>query len=143
MIALASSGSCMSSHLCSEWEDYFKWQLVHRYLPFLGTNHLQAFQLFREATEGVAADSNRASTCVTSLQAVVPYTLARLYAKYILPIGTIPQMSGIITTIKTAFNKRLENTTWLDQQTINASIEKVLVHNGPTQCCPCIRVVST
>ena len=109
----------------SQWEDYFKWQLVHRYLPFLGTDHLQAFQSFREATEGVAADSNRAATCVTSLQSVVPYTLARLYAKYILPNGTIPQMSGIVNTIKTAFNERLESTTWLDQQTINASIEKV------------------
>ena len=113
--------------LCSQWENYFKWQLVFRYLPFLGTTHLRAVQLLRQATEGVAADSTRAITCVTSLQAVVPFTLARLYTKYILPSGTKDQMSEVASDIMAAFNESLESNTWLDQQTIIASIEKVLM----------------
>ena len=113
--------------LCfSAWENYFKWQLVHTYLPYLGTNHLQAIHSFHQATEGVAADSSRAFTCISALQTVVPYTLARLYTKYILPNGTREEMSDIVTSIKTAFIDQLENNTWLDQQTINASIDKVL-----------------
>ena len=111
--------------MCSQWENYFKWQLINKFLSFLGTNHLQAVQLFRQATEGVAADSSRAVTCVSSLQTVVPFTLARLYTKYILPDGTKNDMSEVASDIMTAFKERLENNTWLDQQTINASIEKV------------------
>ena len=75
----------------------------------------------------MAADSNRAITCVTSLQAVVPYTLARLYAKYILPSGSKDQMSQVASDLMAAFNESLMSNTWLDQQTIIASIEKVLV----------------
>ena len=35
-------------------------------------------------------------------------------------------MSDIVTSIKMAFIEQLKNNTWLDQQTIDASIEKVL-----------------
>ena len=106
-------------------ENYFKWQLVHAYRPFLGTDHLQAFQQLRKDTEGVALDSDRATTCIGSLQAVVPYTLARLYAKYVLPSDTVPQLRTMITGIKKAFNERLQTNTWIDAQTRNASMDKV------------------
>ena len=82
-------------------------------------------QKFRQTIEGVAVDSNRASTCVSALQGVVPYTLARLYAKYILPDGTRDEMNETADAIITAFKDDLRTNTWLDQTTIDASIEKV------------------
>ena len=109
----------------SQWENYFKWQLINKYIPFLGTNHLQAVQRFRQTIEGVAVDSSRASTCVSSLQEVVPYTLARLYAKYILPDGTRDEMNETADAIITAFKDDLRINTWLDQPTISAAVEKV------------------
>ena len=50
-------------------------------------------QRFRQTIEGIAVDSSRASTCVSDLQTIVPYTLGRLYAKYILPDGTRDEMN--------------------------------------------------
>lgn len=35
-------------------------------------------------------------------------------------------MSEMVTAIKTAFIEELKNNTWLDQQTIDASIDKVM-----------------
>ena len=75
--------------------------------------------------QGVAVDSSRAITCVGVLQSVVPYTLARLYTEYILPDGTREEMNSTASDIMTAFKDNLDNNTWLDQQTIDASIEKV------------------
>ena len=82
-------------------------------------------QKFRQTIEGIAVDSNRASTCVSALQGVVPYTLARLYTKYILPNGTRDEMSETADAIITAFKDDLQTNTWLDQTTIRASINKV------------------
>ena len=82
-------------------------------------------QKFRQTIEGIAVDSNRASTCVSALQGVVPYTLARLYTKYILPNGTRDEMSETADAIITAFKDDLHTNTWLDQTTIRASINKV------------------
>ena len=106
-------------------ENYFKWRLVARYFGFLGTDHLQVIQKFHQNIEGLAIDSSRAATCVGILQSVVPYTLARLYTKYILPSGTREEMSTTASDIMTAFKDNLENNTWLDQQTIDASVDKV------------------
>ena len=91
----------------------------------MGTNHLQTVQKFRQTIEGIAVDSNRASTCVSALQGVVPYTLARLYTKYILPDGTRDEMNETADAIITAFKDDLRTNTWLDKTTIGASIEKV------------------
>ena len=126
MVYIAMNSVHTGGVLYSQWENYFKWQLVHKYLPFLGTTHLQAIQAFRQTTEGVSADSSRVFTCVRALQTVVPFTLARLYTKFILPNGTREQMSEMVTAIKTAFIEELKNNTWLDQQTIDASIDKVM-----------------
>ena len=82
-------------------------------------------QLFHQATEGVAVHNSRAVTCVGILQSVVPHTLARLYTKNILPNGTREEMSNIARDVMTAFKDNLEDNTWLDQQTINASVDKV------------------
>ena len=70
-------------------------------------------------------DDARASTCVTSLQTIVSYMLARLYAKYILPDGTRDEMNETADAIITTFKDDLRINTWLDQPTISASIEKV------------------
>ena len=82
-------------------------------------------QKFRQSIEGVPVDDSRASTCVSALQGVVPYTLARLYTKYILPNGTRDEMNETADAIITAFKDDLRNNTWLDQTTISAAIEKV------------------
>ena len=82
-------------------------------------------QRFRQTVEGIAVDSSRASTCVSDLQEVVPYTLARLYTKYILPDGTRDVMNETADAIITAFKYELCTNTWLDQTTISAAIEKV------------------
>ena len=111
--------------LYSQWEKYFKWHLINKYIPFLGTNHLQAVQRFRQTVEGIAVDSSRASTCVSDLQIIVPYTLARLYTKYILPDGTRDEMNETADAIITTFKYELCTNTWLDQTTISAAIEKV------------------
>ena len=109
----------------SQWENYFKWRLVARYFGFLGTENLQIMQSFHLATEGVAVDDSRAMTCVGILQSVVPHTLARLYTKNILPNGTREEMSSIARDVMAAFKDNLEDNTWLDQQTINVSVDKV------------------
>ena len=118
--------------LYSQWENYFKWQLIYKYIPFLGTNHLQAVQRFRQTIEGIAVDSSRASTCVSALQVVVPYTLARLYTKYILPDGARDEMNETADAIITAFKDDLHKNTWLDQTTISASVDKVCCLAKPT-----------
>ena len=82
---------------------------------------------FRQTIEGVAMDDARASTCVTSLQTIVSYMLAQLYAKYILPDGTRDEMNETADAIITTFKDDLCMNTWLDQATISAraSIDKV------------------
>ena len=82
-------------------------------------------QRFRQTIEGIAVDSSRASTCVSDLQTIVPYTLGRLYAKYILPDGTRDEVNETADAIITAFKDDLRINAWLDQPTISAAIEKV------------------
>ena len=73
----------------------------------------------------LAASSTQYVRCIMDLQALVPYTLSLLYTEHVLPSGTKEQIQDMANEIKTAFLQRLENNTWIDQPTKQASIDKV------------------
>ena len=82
----------------------------------------------------LAASSTRYIRCITNLQTLVPYTLSLLYTEHVLPSGTKEQIQDMASEIKTAFIQRLENNTWIDQPTRQASIDKVSLKFG-VSCC--------
>ena len=73
----------------------------------------------------LAAINSRYVHCITDLQTLVPYTLSLLYTEHVLPNGTKEKIQDMASEIKTAFIQRLENNTWIDQLTRQASIDKV------------------
>ena len=115
---------------CSQLRNYAKWHLISGYLPHLGDDIQQSFLAFKSTTESLdmlelTASSSRGLQCVTYLQTIVPYTLSRLYTEHILPNGTKEQIENMAGDIKTAFIQRLQANSWIDQQTRQASINKV------------------
>ena len=52
-------------------------------------------------------------------------SMARLYTMYVLDPGTRANVTIMIEEVKNAFKQRLQSNTWLDPQTIQASVAKV------------------
>ena len=67
----------------------------------------------------------RYKTCISEVQALAPYPVARLYTDYVLPDGTNATVKNMVEEIKKAFQQRLKEKTWLDKDTIQKSIWKV------------------
>lgn len=105
-------------------ENYAKWQLVKQYLPYLSEDFAKAYSTFTLATQG-RGEGERFETCVNVVQEALPIALARPYSQFVLPPGTKSIVSEMIDAVKAAFIERLNENTWLDDTTREASKEKV------------------
>ncbi len=108
-------------------ENYFKWKLVAGYISLLGEDFLNNYYAFTQATVG-SGKVDRYLTCISLLEDIVPFTVARLYTDYVLPEGTRGNVSAMIKEIKDAFEARLEENPWLDDVTRERSKWKVSIH---------------
>ena len=114
----------MSPFSFSVFENYFKWQFVNQYIPFLGDNFLDVYYAYTSVVLG-SGKIERYLTCISSLETFVPMTISRLYTDYVLAPGTKGNVSEMVEEIKKAFQDRLQANTWLDTTTIQRSIWKV------------------
>ena len=105
-------------------ENYFKWQLISRYVPFLGDAFLSNYYDFSTIISG-SGKVDRYLVCISTLETLVPFSVSRLYTENILPNGTKGNVSAMVQEIKNAFEARLDENKWLDDTTRERSKWKV------------------
>lgn len=111
--------------LChSTIQNYFQWQFAQQFIPYMGDDFLDVYYTFTSAVVG-SGRIERYLVCLGSLQTFVPMSMARLFTMYVLDPGTRGNVTVMIEEVKNAFKQRLQANTWLDAQTISASIDKV------------------
>ena len=92
-------------------------------MRYLGADFLSAYYAYTSAVTGSGA-IERYKTCISDVETLAPNPVARLYTDYVLPVGTNTTVKKMVEEIKTAFEQRLKEKSWLDKETIQRSIWK-------------------
>ena len=104
--------------------DYTMWQWVKGYVGFLSSDFREEYYNFTEHITG-SGERERNLTCLSLVQSVLPIALARPFTEFYFPSNAKSSVTDMITQIKEAFKVRLDDKTWIDNDTREQCKEKV------------------
>ncbi|XP_067204111.1 neprilysin-1-like [Linepithema humile] len=102
--------------------NYMQWNLVRNLLPYTERTETIAIALATQF-QGKEADNSRWKSCVkkTNLDSAISYEYAKRYVQH----ENKEDISNMITNIANVVREQIKESTWMDQPTKKASLEKL------------------
>jgi putative endopeptidase len=114
------------SESLSKWKNYLKWQLLHQYANYLTTDiEDENFQFYGNILRGIPEQSSLQERAAEAVNKFLGDAVGQIYVKEHFPPETKAQMESIVTSMKNAFSKRIEQADWMSDNTRQKALFKL------------------
>ncbi|XP_067653743.1 endothelin-converting enzyme homolog isoform X2 [Haliotis asinina] len=106
--------------------NYMMWQVISMLPGYLPDKFVDAALILTKAETGVSDVSPRWQRCVFKTSDALPFVTGALYVQEKFPPNSKQEVLNTIDNIETAFTRNLNTVAWMDDQTRDIAIDKVM-----------------
>lgn len=122
--ALTGLAALVATKPIDVWQDYLRARLVDRNAEVL-PEHIASAAASLKASMGIKRTSNRTERAkIATLHWMAP-AIGRLYVERYFPVGHRSRVEHIVSEVKSAFRRRVEESTWMASATKNEALSKL------------------
>ncbi len=115
----------MTSTPMTQWRDYLRWQLVHRFAPYLSKAYVDENFRFVQAVRGTKELLPRWRRVLNTENGALGFAVGHEYVKRHFPPEARAQVVGILHGVRDALRADLETLEWMSPATRTKALEKL------------------
>ncbi len=124
--AIAAMGKLLVSTPLQTWKDYVTFHFVSDHAQFLPKAFDDArFDFYSKTLAGVEAQRDRWKRGVQLVNGALGEAVGAIYVSRYFPPAAEAQMTELIENLRAAYEERFEGSTWMDDSTRAAALEKL------------------
>jgi putative endopeptidase len=110
----------------NNWKDYFTWNLISRYSPYLSSAFVdQSFDFYGKVLSGNEVNKPRWECVAGAANMVLGEVVGQIFVEENFPPEAKEKMTELVTNLKVAFRERMQNLTWMSDQTKERALAKL------------------
>ena len=122
---IASVSDLLNQYSLDEWKVYLRWKIIHFASPFLHEEaEKENFDFFQKKLLGQNQMESRWKRVVMIIDGTMGEALGKMYVEQEFGSESEKRMKDMIEDLKEVFTERLENFSWMGEETKNKAIEK-------------------
>lgn len=108
------------------WKDYFIWNLISRYSPYLSSAFVdQSFDFYGKVLSGNEVNKPRWERVAGSANMVLGEVVGQIFVEENFPPEAKEKMTELVSNLKLAFRERMQKLTWMSDQTKERALAKL------------------
>lgn len=124
--AIAASGELLDSVPLDTWKEYLTFHFISDYASYLPAAFDEArFDFFERTLRDTPSQRERWRRGVSLINANIGEAIGQFYVDRHYPAESQRQMSELIVNLRAAFQERLENSNWMDEETRAEALSKL------------------
>ena len=110
----------------ADWRAYLRWHLLHSAAPYLSASFVTAnFEFYGRALTGTLELRDRWKRVLATVDGSIGEDLGQLYVAEYFPPRAKARMLQLVSNLRAALRDRIQNVTWMDDQTRAAAVVKL------------------
>ena len=110
----------------NNWKDYLTWNLISRYSPYLSSAFVdQSFDFYGKVLSGNEVNKPRWERVAGAANMVLGEVVGQIFVEENFPPEAKEKMTELVTNLKVAFRERMQNLTWMSDQTKERALAKL------------------
>ena len=115
----------MTATPMAQWRDYLRWQLVHRFAPYLSKAYVDENFRFVQAVRGTKELLPRWRRVLNTENGALGFAVGHEYVKRHFPPSARAQVVDILHGVRAALHSDLETLAWMSPETRTRALEKL------------------
>jgi endothelin-converting enzyme (EC 3.4.24.71). Metallo peptidase. MEROPS family M13 len=108
------------------WRDYFRWQLISAYAPFLSQPFVdEHFAFYGKTLSGTPQLRVRWKRAISAINDNIGFALGKLYVAKYFPPANKARMQKLVGNLLVAYRAAFERVRWMDEPTRKRALEKL------------------
>lgn len=116
----------VASESLSKWKYYLKWQFLHGYADYLNREiEKENFQFYGRTLEGIPQQSSEQERAAAIVNDLLGDVVGKIYVEEYFSQQTKARMDSLVSILKLAFKKRIEQLNWMSKGTREKALSKL------------------
>lgn len=112
------------------WKTYLKWNLVNRFSPYLGSAFVnQQFYFYGKVLSGNEVNKPRWERVAGAANTIIGEVVGQIFVEENFPPEAKVKMVDLVSNLKATYRERMQNLTWMTDETKQSAIEKLEAMN--------------
>jgi len=108
------------------WKDYLTWNVVSRFSPYLSSAFVdQSFEFYGKVLSGSEVNRPRWERVAGSANMVLGEVVGQIFVEENFPPEAKERMTELVANLKSVYRERMQNLTWMTDQTKERAIAKL------------------
>jgi len=121
----------VASESLSKWKYYLKWQFLHGYADYLNREiEKENFQFYGRTLEGIPQQSSEQERAAAIVNDLLGDVVGKIYVEEYFSQQTKARMDSLVSILKLAFKKRIEQLNWMSKDTREKALSKLSKMNA-------------